>query len=97
VRASLWQGGSDSVVNAANLTALETMLARTVGAVSATSEPEDGAVRRVHRDAQKRPVLEAWLVPAMGHAWSGGDARGTHTYPPGPPATERMLEFLLGR
>jgi hypothetical protein len=32
----------------------------------------------------------------MGHAWSGGDVRGTHTYPPGPPATERMLEFLLG-
>jgi len=97
VRASLWHGGSDTVVSSANLTALETMLARAVGAVSATTEPAEGAVHRVHRDARKRPVLETWLVPAMGHAWSGGDARGSHTYPPGPPATERMLEFLLGR
>jgi poly(3-hydroxybutyrate) depolymerase len=40
--------------------------------------------------------LESWLVRAMGHAWSGGDPRGTHTYPDGPPATERMLDFLLG-
>ena len=38
---------------------------------------------------------EAWLVREMGHAWSGGDPRGTHTYPAGPPATERMLDFLL--
>jgi poly(3-hydroxybutyrate) depolymerase len=31
----------------------------------------------------------------MGHAWSGGDQRGTHTFPSGPNATERMLDFLL--
>jgi poly(hydroxyalkanoate) depolymerase family esterase len=97
LRASLWHGGADAVVSPLNLSALETMLARAVGAVSATTEPVDGAVHAVHRDARNRAVLETWLVPGMGHAWSGGDARGTHTYPPGPPATERMLEFLLGR
>jgi poly(hydroxyalkanoate) depolymerase family esterase len=97
LRASLWQGGDDAVVSAANLTALEAMLVRVVGAVSVTTEPAEGAIHRVHRDARNRPVIEAWLVPAMGHAWSGGDVRGTHTYPQGPPATERMLEFLLGR
>jgi poly(hydroxyalkanoate) depolymerase family esterase len=95
LRASLWQGGADAVVNVANLSALETMLARAVGASTATTESVDGAVHAVHRDARERPVLETWLVPAMGHAWSGGDPRGTHTYPPGPPATERMLDFLL--
>ena len=31
----------------------------------------------------------------IGHAWSGGDPRGTHTWPPGPPTTDRMLDFLL--
>jgi poly(3-hydroxybutyrate) depolymerase len=62
-----------------------------------TTEPLDGEVHTVHFDARKQPVLETWLVRDMGHAWSGGDARGTHTYPAGPPATERMLEFLLGR
>jgi poly(3-hydroxybutyrate) depolymerase len=64
--------------------------------VSAVTEPAEGAVHALHRDARGRAVLETWLVPAMGHAWSGGDPRGTHTYPPGPPATERMLDFLLG-
>jgi poly(hydroxyalkanoate) depolymerase family esterase len=97
LRASLWQGGGDAVVSPANLSALETMLARVIGAVSATTEPAEGAIHGVHRDARNRPVLETWLVPSMGHAWSGGDVRGTHTYPQGPPATERMLEFLLGR
>ena len=97
LRASLWQGTGDAVVSPANLSALETMLARVEGAVTTTTEQVDGAVHRVHRDTRKRPVLEAWLVAGMGHAWSGGDVRGTNTYPPGPPATERMLEFLLGR
>ena len=53
------------------------------------------ARRTVHRDARGRVVVESWLVAGMGHAWSGGDARGTHTYPPGPDATARMLDLLL--
>src|SRR5438876_235426 len=92
-----WQGNADAVVSPLTLSALEAMLARALGASSATTEPAEGAVHAVHRDAGGRPRLETWLVPGMGHAWSGGDARGTHTYPPGPPATERMLDFLLGR
>ena len=39
-------------------------------------------------------ALERRLVPGMGHAWSGGDPRGSHTYPPGPDA---MLRFLVER
>ena len=97
LRASLWQGGADSVVSPVNLSALETMLARVVGAVSVTTERLDGDVHTRHFDARKRPVLETWLLRSMGHAWSGGDPRGTNTYPAGPPATERMLDFLLGR
>src|SRR5882724_6470240 len=97
LRASLWQGTADAVVSPANLATLETMLARALGAVGATTQPADAAVHTVHRDARHRLVLETWLVRGMGHAWSGGDARGTHTYPAGPPATERMLEFLLRR
>lgn len=96
LRASLWHGAVDSVVSPANLTALEAMLARVL-AVSggATAAEEDGAVHAVYRDARGLPVLETWLVPGMAHAWSGGDARATHTWPPGPSATERMLDFLL--
>ena len=95
LRASVWQGGADAVVNVANLSALETMLARALGTVDAVTEMVDGAVHSVHRDRRGTPRLETWLVRSMGHAWSGGDPRGTHTYPQGPPATDRMLEFLL--
>jgi len=95
LRASLWQGALDPVVSAANLTALETMLARLLGVSAGATSNESGAVHAVYRDRRGVPVLETWLVAGMGHAWSGGDARASHTWPPGPPATDRMLEFLL--
>ena len=59
------------------------------------TERRDGAVRSVYRAPDGQPVIESWLVQGMGHAWSGGDTRGTHTYPAGPDATEAMLRFLL--
>jgi poly(3-hydroxybutyrate) depolymerase len=83
------------VVSPANLTALETMFARLLGVRGGVTSSEDGAVHAVYRDPRGVPVLETWLVPGMGHAWSGGDARATHTWPPGPSATDRMLDFLL--
>jgi len=94
-RASLWQGALDPVVSPANLTALETMFVRVLGAGRGVTSTDAGAVHAVYRDARGAPVLETWLVPGMGHAWSGGDARSTHAWPPGPSATERMLDFLL--
>jgi poly(hydroxyalkanoate) depolymerase family esterase len=96
LRASLWQGGLDPVVAPANLTALETMFGRLLGISAGVTGREDGAVHALYRDARGAPTLETWLVPAMGHAWSGGDPRATHTWPPGPRATDRMLDFLLG-
>jgi poly(hydroxyalkanoate) depolymerase family esterase len=94
-RASLWQGADDAVVDAVNLEALAAMFARLHGPLAATTERVDGATHTVYRDGRGRAALETWLVPGMGHAWSGGDPRGTHTFPPGPPATTRMLDFLL--
>ena len=95
LRASLWQGALDPVVSAANLTALETMFGRLLGVSVGVTSTDEGAVHAVYRDARGAPVLESWLVPGMGHAWSGGDPRAMHTWAPGPPATERMLDFLL--
>lgn len=97
VRASLWHGAEDTVVSAANFDALLVMFARVGGMVSGVTERTKGALRSVYRDGQGRPVIETWLVPGMGHAWSGGDARGTLTYPAGPSATDHMLDFLLPR
>jgi poly(hydroxyalkanoate) depolymerase family esterase len=94
-RASLWHGTRDPVVSPANLAALETTLGRVLRVSGGTTATEAGAVHAVYRNARGAPVLETWLVEGMGHAWSGGDPRGTHTWPGGPPATERILDFLL--
>ena len=97
-RAALWHGDGDSVVSPANLIALTEMFV-TLRAPRPTgfTERRDGAVRSVYRAPDGQPVIESWLVQGMGHAWSGGDTRGTHTYPAGPDATEAMLRFLLER
>jgi poly(3-hydroxybutyrate) depolymerase len=71
------------------------MFARLFGVAAGAAVSERGAVHTVYRDARGTPLLETWLVRGMGHAWSGGDPRGTYTWPPGPPATEHMLDFLL--
>jgi len=94
LRASLWQGADDAVVNPANLRALSVMFGRLDGASVPKAEP-GGAV--VYHDQAGRSMVQAWLIEGMGHAWSGGDPRGTHAFPPGPNATDAMLDFLLGR
>jgi len=97
LRASLWHGEADEVVSAANLPALLAMLALATGVAHPATESRQGATVTVYRDPSGRPVLEGWLVAGMGHAWSGGDGRASHTYPTGPNATERILEVLLSQ
>ena len=88
-------GHPDVVVNPMNLDALAVMFARLASATAEGENRREGALHSLYRDGAGRPWLETWLVPGMGHAWSGGDLRATHTYPLGPSATERMLDFLL--
>ena len=94
-RASLWHGALDSVVAPADLDALVVMFTQLAAATPAPTEARDGATYSRWHDGQGRDVVEAWLVARMGHAWSGGSARGTHTFPPGPDTTERILDFFL--
>ncbi|MGH6612007.1 MAG: extracellular catalytic domain type 1 short-chain-length polyhydroxyalkanoate depolymerase, partial [Burkholderiaceae bacterium] len=39
-------------------------------------------------------VIERWEIFGAGHAWSGGDAAGSHTDHRGPDATGAMLDFF---
>lgn len=96
IRASIWHGEADSMVSPANTDALVEMFRRLDGLPAAPAERSDGGAHAVWRGAGGRVMLERRLVPGMGHAWSGGDVRGTHTFPRGPDATERILDFLLG-
>ncbi|MGB4926352.1 MAG: poly(3-hydroxyalkanoate) depolymerase, partial [Giesbergeria sp.] len=40
-------------------------------------------------------LAEHWLLHGAGHAWSGGDARGSHTSAQGVDASREMLRFFL--
>ncbi len=95
LRASLWHGADDTTVSPAALDALATMLAQIIGAAPSSTSRDGGAVHRVYTDRERRPRLDTWLVDRMGHAWSGGEPHARHTFPAGPPATDRMLDFLL--
>jgi poly(hydroxyalkanoate) depolymerase family esterase len=57
---------------------------------------EGGRVsRRALKDADGRPAAEQWLVEGGGHAWFGGDPRGSYTQTVGLDASRVMVRFFL--
>ncbi len=57
---------------------------------------EGGRVSRVAlKDADGRPAAEQWLVEGGGHAWFGGDPRGSYTQNVGLDASRVMVRFFL--
>jgi poly(hydroxyalkanoate) depolymerase family esterase len=57
---------------------------------------EGGRVTRTAlKDAHGQPVAEQWLVEGGGHAWFGGDPRGSYTQTVGLDASRVMVRFFL--
>lgn len=101
VPAIVFHGDSDATVHPGNghgvvEQSLGDAGARAGGATSIEQGMDGGrsSTRTVHRAADGRVVAEHWLVHGAAHAWSGGDASGSHADPQGPDASAEMLRFF---
>jgi poly(hydroxyalkanoate) depolymerase family esterase len=98
-RKIVFHGLADATVNPVNgerilgeLERGETPLTR----IDLDWEIEAGRVSRTAlKDADGRPVAEQWLVEGGGHAWFGGDPRGSYTQTVGIDASRVMVRFFL--
>ncbi|HEX6706103.1 MAG TPA: PHB depolymerase family esterase [Albitalea sp.] len=103
----VFHGDADTTVHPDNG---EELMAQARWAIEAKADAGNGAdmaveegqveggrafTRTLHRDAQGRCDAEHWLVHGSGHAWSGGDGKGSFTDPKGPDASAQILRFFL--
>ena len=104
----VFHGDADTTVNVSNNGRPQARLDRAdtfaEGAEGASPGPteviEDRAprglryTRYVYAGGESGAAMERWIVHRMGHAWSGGSAKGTYTDARGPDASEEMLRFF---
>ncbi len=97
LRATVWTGANDRTVDPSNATALARQFLGLLALPHADEEREDSGAAEIARwrDGSGRVRVECWSVRRMGHAWSGGSFRGSHTYPAGPSASDAMMRFFL--
>jgi poly(hydroxyalkanoate) depolymerase family esterase len=96
-RKIVFHGGADATVNPVNATRILER-ARGDGLKRIDLESEIGG-RRVDQTVLEnfagQPIVELWSVEGGGHAWFGGDSRGTYTESVGPDASRIMARFFL--
>lgn len=98
----VFHGDRDQTVAASNGDAIVAEQMRTTGADAYVATCERGTTRggrgferTTYHDAAGRTVLVDWRVNGGGHAWMGGDTRGSYTDPEGPDASAEMVLFFL--
>ena len=81
----------------------EQVLAQSLSSTSGATRTVKSGVERgrmytrtIYAGKSGHPAVEHWVVHGAGHAWSGGNAKGSFADPHGPDATRAMLEFFSG-
>ena len=94
----VFHGDKDTTVHPANG---DELIARGVphGANDIVVEPGrvpqgHAYTRTMHQRADGSAHAEQWLIHGAGHAWSGGNARGSYTDGKGPDASREMMRFF---
>ncbi len=92
-------GATDAVVSPKNADALALQWQQVLSRLGVQLESGSGEERGLQswRDSEGELWLRTWRIPAVGHAWSGGDPAGTYVDPQGPDATAALFEFLGSR
>jgi poly(hydroxyalkanoate) depolymerase family esterase len=97
----VFHGDADEVVHSRNGTALAEAACHAMGLTAApdvrTGRSADcrSFAQRVYRLPDGTNMVEHWQLRGGGHAWSGGDAAGSHCAAFGPDASAEMLRFFL--
>ena len=100
----VFHGDRDHTVQQSNATEIVTQArnAHQTGAGALTQRTQTGEsrggrryTRTEHATASGQVLIELWVLHGAGHAWSGGDARGTYTDAAGPDASAEMVRFFL--
>jgi poly(3-hydroxybutyrate) depolymerase len=104
----VFHGDADHTVGQRNAASIVQQAAETLsthddeGAANAVTErgvaPRGrGYTRTRYSDAHGVPRVESWVLHGAGHAWAGGNARGSYTDATGPDAAAEMVRFFLAR
>jgi poly(hydroxyalkanoate) depolymerase family esterase len=85
-----------AVANAASLVQARLLAHPEAADGEVTSESENGrAFTRTRHRVGSRTVVESLLVSGGGHAWFGGDPKGSYTDASGPDASAELVRFFL--
>jgi poly(hydroxyalkanoate) depolymerase family esterase len=100
VRAIIFHGAEDTMVHPSNggMIFSDARSSLAGGARLIEREDEQGG-RRFQRTMLVAPDgharVEHWEIEGLGHAWSGGNPKGSHADRHGPDASHEMLRFFL--
>ena len=95
----LFHGERDTTVSPRNADQMvaQWIAAHGGGAAPETTEQVVGgqrSTRTIYRDASGRALVEQWRVQGLGHAWFGGNPRGSYADAQGPDASAEMARFF---